>query len=189
MPSQLQLVNRTLSELGRLAVASINDSEDAQYVAAKLFEMLPELLLEYNWNFAVKYRTDDTPTTTIFSPDFSYTYQLPGDFGHFFKWAATGAQWPIYEFADGYLLAQTKPVQYYYIVNVCDYAVLPPLFARALVLRAASESAPSLTNNVTLADYLKKKYDIVMAKAILQNDMERSVLETPYNSFNRITFV
>lgn len=189
MPSQLQLVNRCLSELGRLAVASINDSQDAQYVAAKIDELYPEVLQEANWNFAVIYREDFTPLSTDFSPDFIYSYQLPGDFGQFFKWAATGAQWPSYEFADGLLLAQTLPVQYYYISNQAPYSLLQVLFARALILYAAAKSAPTLTNNVNLTNYLQKEYERILVKAILQNDMQRSVETTPYNDFDRITFV
>jgi hypothetical protein len=189
MPSLLQLVNNCLSELGRLPVVAINDSDDARYVSAKIIALFPEVLLEANWVFATRYVNDDAPLTTEFSPDFSYAYQLPGDFGHFFKWASTGAQWPIYQFADGMLLAQTRPVQYYYIVNICDYTVLPPLFARALILYAAAKSAPTLTNNVQLTTYLEKEYMKILTKAILQNDMERSVVETPYNDFNRITYV
>lgn len=189
MPSQLQLVNRALSELGRLSVAAINDSQDAQYVAAKINELYPELLLEYNWNFAVVYRTDSTPLSTTFSPDYLYAYQLPGDFGKFFKWAATGSQWPVYEFADGMLLAQTLPVQYYYISNQIPFVSLPPLFSRALILYAACKSSPTLTNNIQLSKYLEIEYERAINKAILQNDMERSVVSTPYNDFDRITYV
>jgi hypothetical protein len=114
---------------------------------------------------------------------------LPGDFGQFFKWAATGAQWPIYEFTDGLLLAQTLPVQYYYISNQTPFPQLLPLFSRVLILYAAAKSAPTLTNNVALANYLQKEYQRMLAKAILQNDMQRSVQTTPYNDFDRITFV
>lgn len=189
MPTLLQLVNRSLSELGRLSVSNINDSQDAQYISAKLSELYPEVLLEYNWNFAVIYRSDSTPLATNFSPDYSYTYQLPGDFGKFFKWAATGAQWPIYQFADGLLLAQTLPVQYYYISNQVPFESIPPLFSRAVILYVACKSAPSLTNNTTLAKYLSQEYQLALTKAILQNDMERSVVSTPYNDFNRLTYV
>ncbi len=189
MPSELQLVNRALSELGRLPVQTVANSPDAQYVANKINELFPEVLLDCNWTWAIKYREDNTPLTIEFSPDYIYTYQLPGDFGKFYRWASTGAQWPIYEFADGYLLAQTKPVQYYYIVNQASYAVLTPLFARALILYAAAKSAPTLTNNVQLSGYLEKQYEISRIKAILENDMERSVVSTPYNDFNRLTYV
>ncbi len=189
MQTHLQLVNRTLSELGRLAVASINESQDAQQASAKLLELEPELYLVYNWTFLTKYIFDNTPLTTNFSPDYSYTYQLPGDFGHFFKWQYTSSQWPIYQFTDGLLLAQTKPVGYYYIVNQAPPEVYTPLFARALVLYAASKLAPTLTNNIQLAGYLEGQYEKMIAKAIIQDDMERSVSTTPYNDFDRITYV
>lgn len=189
MPSQLQLVNRCLSELGRLPVQAVSDSNDAIYVAAKIDELFPEVLQDCNWTWAIKYRNDSTPLTVTITPDYSYTYQLPGDFGKFYRWASTGAQWPIYEFIDGYLCAQTLPVQYYYIVNQASFSVLPPLFSRALILYAAAKSAPTLTNNVQLANYLEKEYEKARAKAILENDMERSVVSTPYNDFDRITYV
>jgi hypothetical protein len=189
MPSQLQLVNRILSELGRLSVQSVDDSQDAQYVAAKLTELYPELLLCYNWTFAVVYRYDNTPLVTNFSPDYMYSYQLPGDYGQFFKWAATGDQWPIYEFADDMLLAQTKPVQYYYISNQVSYQNIPPLFARALVLYVACKCAPTLTNNINLTGYLERQHDKKLAEAILQNDMQRSIMAAPYNDYDRTNFV
>jgi len=189
MPTHLQLVNRTLSELGRLSVAAIAESPDAQTASAKILELEPELYLVYNWTFLVKYIFDNTPLTTNFSPDYSYTYQLPGDFGHFFKWQDTSSQWPIYQFADGLLLAQVKPVGYYYIVNQAVPEVYTPLFARALVLYAAAKLSPTLTNNVQLTAYLEKEYEKMIAKAIIQDDMERPVFATPYNDFNRITYV
>lgn len=189
MPTHLQLVNRTLSELGRPPVASTDESPDAQQASAKIYELEPELFLVYNWTFLVKYIYDSTPLTFNFSPDYMYTYQLPGDFGHFFKWQATGSQWPIYEFADGYLLAQTLPVGYYYIVNQASPEVYPPLFARALVLYAASKLAPTLTNNIKLTQYLQVEYKDMIDKAVLQDDMQRPVFSTPYNDFDRITFV
>lgn len=189
MPSELQLVNRALSEIGRLPVSEITDSQDAEYIANKIDELFPEVLLECNWTWAIVYREDNTPLTTSISPDYSYTYQLPGDFGKFYRWASTGAQWPIYEFINNFLCAQTRPIQYYYIVNQASFEVLPPLFSRALVLYAAAKSAPTLTNNIKLAAYLQKEYEKIKVKAILENDMERSVTSTPYNDFDRLTYV
>lgn len=189
MPSQLEMVNRTLAELGRPAVQQIAGNANAEYIAAKIAELYPELLLSYTWTFATVYKYDDNPRSVNFSPDFTYTYQLPANFGQFFKWATSGAQYPAYEFVDGLLLAQTRPVQYYYIVNDADYTVFPPLFARAVVLYAASESAPILTNDVQLATYLEKKFLMTLDKAIKQDAMQRSVVQVPYNDFDRILFV
>ena len=189
MPSLLQLVNRSLSELGRLPVTAITDSDDALYVSAKIEELYPEVLLECNWTWAIVYRSDSSPLTNNFSPDYVYSYQLPGNFGKFYRWASTGSQWPIYEFVDGLLLANTLPVQYYYIVNDAAFEVLPPLFSRALILYAAAKSAMTLTNNLQLVAYLEKEYEKSKYKAILENDMERSVVSTPYSDFDRLTYV
>jgi hypothetical protein len=189
MPSLLDLTNRALSELGRLPVSAISDSDDALIVSNKIIELAPEVLLDYNWNFAVVYVANYSPETMNFSPDYVYSYQLPGNYGKFFQWATTGAQWPLYAIIDGMLLANTLPIQYYYIRNDAPFEIWPPLVSRALILYAASKVAPTLTNNIQLASYLEKEYEKARTKAILQNDMERSVMSTPYNDFNRITFV
>jgi hypothetical protein len=189
MPSLIDLVNRTLSELGRLPVEAITDSPDAQATANKIFELAPEVLLDYNWNFAIVYEANYSPETTNYSPDFVYSYQLPGNYGKFFRWASTGAQWPYYEIVDGMMLANTLPIQYYYIANDIPFEFWPPLVARQLVLYAASKLAPTLTNNMQLAAYLENEYMKARTKAILENDMERSVMSTPYNDFDRITFI
>ena len=81
------------------------------------------------------------------------------------------------------------PVGYYYIVNQAAPEVYTPLFARALVLYAAAKLAPTLTNNVQLTTYLEGQYEKMIAKAITQDDMENPHFATPYNDFNRITFV
>jgi hypothetical protein len=124
-----------------------------------------------------------------FSPDYVYAYQLPGNYGRFFKWATTGAQWPLYAIWDGQLLANTNPVQYYYIANDIPFVNWPKLPARALVQYAAFMCAPTSTNNVALVKELEDRYKVAMANAIRQNDMERSVRSTPYNDFQRLTLV
>ena len=90
---------------------------------------------------------------------------------------------------DGMLLANTLPVQYYYIANDIPFENWPPLVARLLVLYAACKSAPSLTNDLKLTAYLETEYTKMRMKAVTENDMERSVQSTPYNDFDRITFV
>ena len=189
MPSLLALTNRALSELGRPPVVTVYDNPAAHAVSLKILELYQEVLLDYNWNFAVVYVANYSPETTQFSPDYVYSYQLPGNYGKFYKWATTGAQWPLYAIWDGMLLANTLPVQYYYIANDVPFENWTPLVARQLVLYAAAKAAPGVTNNMKLASYLEQEYYKARTKAIMQNDMERSVLSTPYNDFDRITFV
>ena len=189
MPSLLGLTNSALSELGKLPVQAITDSDSAIFVSNKIIELTQEVLLDYNWNFAIVYVENFSPETTNYSPDFVYSYQLPGNYGKFFRWASTGAQWPYYEIVDGMMLANTLPIQFYYIASDTPYEVWPPLVARKLILYAAAKCSPTQTNNVTLTKYLEDEYMKARDKAIQQNDMDRSVMTTPYNDFDRITFV
>lgn len=189
MPSKLEMVNRVLSQLGKQYVTAIDDSEASQYISNKIDELHSELLLSYDWPWAIIYREDNTPLVENFSPDYVYSYQLPADFGKFFSWSLSGPAWPLYAFMDGMLLADTRPIQYYYISNNAPYEVISALYARALVLYTAEQSALFLTNNVQLTAYLEKEFMKAKIRAIQQADMERSIRSIPYNDFNRIYFV
>lgn len=182
--SKLTAINQALLELGLLPVASVNESDASKFIAAKLECLLPNLLLATNWHFAMKYQEDNTPLTQNFSPDYSYTYQLPYDFGRFFH---CGAQFD-YQLVDGYALSHSKPFAYYYTVNSIDYAVMPPHFARALVLYAASDSAIALMQNVQLASLLENKYQQEKMNALLLESMEQGV-KHPHNDFDRVRVV
>jgi hypothetical protein len=186
--AKLDVVNQALLELGRLPVVQISDSPDAQLISAKIDILLPLLLLKAEWNFAIKFRIDSTPLTQNFSTDFIYTYQLPADFGRFFKFSTT--TFPLfYEFVGNLLLCNTFPIQYYYVVNTVDYAAITTMFYRALALYAAGDTCMTLTQNAPLAKYIMDKYKDDVANAILLNDQERYIQSTPYNDFDRQTFI
>lgn len=186
--AKIDVVNQALLEIGRLPVIQISDSADAQLISAKIDILLPLLLLAAEWNFAVRFVNDNTPLTVPFSPDFTYTYQLPFDFGRFFKFGTN--TFPLYyEFADGLLLTNVKPIQYYYIVNNVDYAAFTTMFYRALAVYAAADTAMVLTQNAALTKYILDKYKEEKSNAILLNDQERYIGSTPYNDFDRQTYI
>lgn len=189
MATLLSLTNEALAELGKLPVEAITNSQASQSLASAIETAHAELLTVYSWPWAIVYRADNTPLVNNFSPDYSYSYQLPADYGQFFKWATTGAQWPYYAFMDGMLLANTRPVSYYYIVNDANFELISPLYNRMLVLCAASRRALVLTENIQLTAYLQQQFMAAKHNAIRQADMQRSVMAQPYNDFDRITFV
>jgi hypothetical protein len=192
--SKLSIVNQVLLEIGRLPVTNIDDSPDAELISAKVDLLLPVLLQETHWNFAIKYREDSTPLTTQFSPDYNYTYQLPADFGHLFNWgnfnnnfSDPGAQ--PFLITDGLINSNSQPITYYYIVNNVDPDALTIMFFRALVLFTASDVSLALTENQSLTSYLRQKYEIEKARAVMRNDMEFYKTSTPYNDYDRIRLV
>ncbi|WP_010597621.1 hypothetical protein [Rickettsiella massiliensis] len=186
--SKLTVINQALLALGLSPIANEKESEAAQFISEKLDSLLPILLLSETWRFAVKYREDNTPITQNFSPDYRYTYQLPFDYGRFIKLGANRFILD-FELVDGYILTNTNPFIYYYLVNTMDYSILPPIFARTLALYAASDSAVSLTQNVNLANYLEAKYEKEKMNALLLNNMERDIKAAPFNDFDRVMWI
>lgn len=182
--SKLDVINQAMIEIGRLPVTNENDSDASQLISAKIDLLLPLMLLETTWNFAVKYISDSTPNTQQFSPEYLYTYQLPFDYGRLFRFQTNC--WPLtYMITDGLLLTDILPIQYYYIVNSIDFDAFNALFYRALSLYTASDSCLVLTNNEQLTQYLAQKYEKAKSDAMLFNDMERDVRTVPYNDYDR----
>lgn len=189
MTSKLTVVNQALQELGRLPVTAINDDDSAIVISNKLDALLPEMLLRTDWNFAIQYVSINTPLSSDFSPEFTYSYQLPFDFGRFDRFSPTITYAGNYRIVDGMLLSNVRPVQFYYVVNNISYASIPALFERALVMYVSARTCMTLTNNVQLTTYLEGEYKEALMNAILSNDMERRVVTMPYNDFDRTTFV
>lgn len=186
--SEIDVVNQALIEIGRQPVVQITDSPDSKLIAAKLELLLPVFLASTVWNFAVKYVTNNTPLTVPFSPDYQYSYQLPADYGRFWKFG-TNVYPLVYQFTDGLLLTDVRPVSYYYIVDSVPYDVITPLFFRALSIYVASDVAFVLTNNAELVKYLRAKYENESSNAILLNDIERDITTTPFNDFDRQVYI
>lgn len=192
--SKLSIVNQALIELGRLPVTNINDSNDAVLLDAKIDILLPVLLQETQWDFAIKYMEDNTPLTSAFSPDYTYTYQLPSDYGHMFNWGGFNVTFSSpsslpFLITSGLISTNEKPIQYYYIVDKVDVDAISTMFYRALVLYIASDSALVLTQNQELTKYLRMKYEEEKSKAVNRNDMERFVTTRPYNDYDRTLII
>lgn len=186
--SKLTVINEALLAIGAAPVANENETERSKFISEKLEHLLPILLLSETWNFATKYREDDTPITQNFSPDYRYTYQLPFDYGRFVQLANNRF---VLDFViiDRLILTNTKPFRYYYVVNTIDYSIMPPIFARTLALYVAADSAIPLTQNVQLAKLLNAQYLQEKTNALLLNNMERDIKSAPYNDFDRVMWV
>jgi hypothetical protein len=184
-PSKLDIVNQVLGEIGRLPIDNIEDDQDAMLIALRLDVLLPELLLRTNWNWAIKYRSDNAPITVPFSPEYTYAFQLPADYGRMFRFYQ---QWYGYAIMDNLLLSNQRPTNYYYLVNTVDYDLLPPIFQRCLALYTASVMCMALTQNAALTTFITNLYMQKLSDAILQNDMDAEIIGVP-NDFDRYLYV
>lgn len=190
MPTQVDIVNQVLNELGRQPISDISDDPASILISNKLNVLYPELLLRTDWNFAIAYVVDSTPLTTVISEEFPYNYQLPSDYNRMdrISWFSINFGL-VYRIIDNVLMTNTYPIQYYYVRNNVDYTYMSAAFYRALVLYVASVSAMGITNNEKLAAYLQVEYNKKLVDAIRQNDMDRMVVSTPFNDFNRQTYI
>jgi hypothetical protein len=192
MPSQLDVVNFALNELGQATVTNVNDLPLSQLMVNKLNFLFPELLQKTDWNFAIVYKSDSTPLTNNFSPDFLYTFQLPPDYVKMdrFSWQTTGQAFGFYfRIVDGLILTNAKPINYYYVSSNASYANISQLFFQTLSLYLAYRTCDTATNNEQLKVNLFKEYTLKLMDALRYNDMERYVQATPYNDFDRTAYI
>lgn len=190
MPTQLDVVNQVLNELGRSPIADVTNDPAGTLISNKIDVLLPELLLRTDWNFAIEYVTDDSPLTSVISPEFPYNYQLPANYNRMDRvsWMTINFGL-VYRIIDGILMTNVRPVQYYYVTGTVDLSKISYSFYRALVLYVASVSAMAITNDEKLVAYLDGEYRQKLNDAIRQNDMDRMVVSTPYNEFYRTTYI
>lgn len=189
MQSELDIVNDALSLLGKDAVSSADELPISLYLQRKINRLHPLLLKRENWIFAAVEKYDNTPVSPNLSDDYTYTYQLPTNFGRFFRWSKTVRQDENYQFVDGYLLTNSKPVSYWYIVNDADFSIVGDLYAEALAHYAASESCLVLTNSKELTVYLKNQFKEALNNAIKFNNTQKPIVSAPYNGYQRTQFV
>lgn len=191
MPSQLDVINYALTEIGRLPVTNAADTQGSQLMLTKVDSLLRKYLRLTDWNFAIKYVSDNTPVVSPFSPEYLYSYQLPADFGRFDRTGKNlSATFGLYyRLLDNYILTNSRPFTYYYVVRQCPYADLDDTSFIAMGLYLASESAMALTNDKLLVGYLKNSYGKALADAMRFNDMERYIQSTPYNDFYRQAYI
>jgi len=192
MPAKLDVVNQVLNELGFPFIQTLTSTAASTLISNKLDILLPEMLLRTDWNFAIKFVTDDTPNVANISPDYLYNYTLPADYNRMdrFSWQLSSTAFSfVYRIIDQTLMTNVRPVLYYYVVQTVSYGVIPPLFYRALVLYTAAECAAVLTNNVGLGKVLEGKYQLKLNEAILLNDQERMIQSTPQNDYDRQSYV
>lgn len=185
-----EVVNQVLNELGRNAVPDYTQDQSGTLIAAKVDVLLPELLLRTDWNFAITYVVDSSPIIPPISPEYYYNYQLPPNYNRMdrISWFTINFGL-VYRIIDNILMCNVYPIQYYYVIDNVDLGMISYSFYRALVLYTAFVTAMPITNDEKLAAYLKAEYKEKLIDAIRQNDMDRMVVSTPVNDFDRQTYI
>lgn len=191
MPGTLDIVNGTLALMAQVPVSSVNDTDKSLIISNNVDRYFQDLLRREMWNFALAFIFDNTPNTTNISGEFLYNYTLPYNYGRFFRfqWRTSPQFGFYYVILDGVMMTNSRPVSYYYVVNDCSLNVISAPFEQALIYYLAAEYTLPLTNNEKLSAQNRALYYEKLADAVQQNNMELYISQTPYNSFDRQTFI
>jgi hypothetical protein len=164
--SQVSICNIGLLALGVDLITDIQAAQRRAIVCATSFDRIRREVLEAApWRFALKQAQLAASTVT---PPFGYeqAYNLPGDFITMYmddenqdiayKWEILGAQ----------LMSNAgAPVNIYYIADISDPKLFPPLFCRVLGLEIAVQNALALTQDTKKREEAKQALSDAWAQA------------------------
>lgn len=190
--TQLDIVNQVLNLIARTAVDNVNESPQAILINQRYPNLLKNLLRKAIWNFAIAFKSDNTPLTTTVSNEFLFNYQLPANYGRFWRMEAqsTPTFGFVYQIVDNIFMTNANPINYWYVVNYVDASVIPPPFEQALVYYIASQVCLSLTQNKQLSDELKFEFiNTYLPDAIQQVAYEQMIIQTAFNDFDRQSYI
>lgn len=185
----LELVNRVLNEIGEPAVNAIDETHSSTFIANRIDDFIPQLLQITSWDFAVRLKDDNSPLSSNRFTDWQYNYQLPADFGQFFKFSRDAYNVINFDIYESILVSDTRPLKYYYISNQVNPDNFEPLFVDLLTLFTAARSAKAITEDKGLSQQLMSWFEHIKNEAVLQNSMQEAIRHKPHNDFDRNFFI
>jgi len=164
MASEVQICNVALSRLGEDPIISLTEDSKAGRACNLVFtDIRDSLLRAHPWNFAVA-RASLAQLTTTPVYGFNYEYQLPTDCLKVLKTDPEGDDID-FKIEGRKLLTDEATINILYISRVTDPVQYDPIFMEVFSAKLAAELAVSLTDSITLADFLHQKYEKVLSEA------------------------
>ena len=165
--ADIQIVSRTMNLLGRQPITSIQDDDWGPIINAQADSANRIILEKYKWNFSRKFLLLQ-PKTTNSNPRWNFEYQLPPDFinrvdlltsfldGTTIK-AGESIPYDKYEITDN-LYTNREDIILFYTATSEDTATRSATYIECLAYKIASELAPILLNNASMAQYYNEKH-------------------------------
>lgn len=153
MPSDVDICNMALRELGDYVITAMTDSSKTGRLCRLFYEpTVQERLRDHPWRFARRRRILSADPT---APDFEWTYRhlLPATCLRVFKVGEEGEV--EYTIEGRYLLTDSDAPKVYYVDRV-DESEFDPLFVTIVVNRLAARMCMALTDNASLKELLEK---------------------------------
>jgi hypothetical protein len=166
MPSETDLCNDALGQLGEKPITAIDDGTAAANLCQAFLPALrDDALVEHHWNFNMKHielALDDPAVKS----DYIYSYALPADCLKVIQLNASDrVAWDV---EAGHLVTNEGSATIKYLSRVLNPSLWHPKFYQALATGLASKLAGPIANNYGAA---AKLYDLSVSKM----DMAKSI--------------
>jgi hypothetical protein len=172
--ADIQIVSRAMNLLGRQSITSIQDDDWGPIINAQAESANRIILEKFKWNFSRKFLLLQ-PKTTNSNPRWNLEYQLPTDFINRVDLLTSfddngtikvGQSIPYdeYEITDN-LYTNREDIILFYTATSEETATRSATYIEALAYKIASELAPILLNNASMAQYYNEKHMYYLEEA------------------------
>jgi|SRR3989304_7130698 len=190
MPSETDLLNDSLSQIGANRITGIDDgSVNANHCLTLYPSLRKALLRSHHWNFA-EHRAELAQNVTPPLFEFSFSYTLPSDSLKVKEYNGSSldtTNLTLFDVLERFkiegrnLFTNDGEVKIVYIQDITDPNVWDPLFYQVLASWLASKLAMAITKNVEMSrSLLEDAVNILLPFAVAVDGQEGTI--TPFRS-------
>lgn len=175
MPSEVDLVNDALGQIGASPITAIDDGSVAANHAQRFLPSLRDAALRaHHWNFAMtRAKLVASATTPLF--EFTYAYPLPSDFLKIVHYNGK-TNTTEYRIEGREVLTDDSTVEIVYLKRVTNPDLWDPLFYQMLTTWLASKFASAIAKDTRKAEsLLRQALHVLLPIATAVDGQEGSV--------------
>ena len=187
--TKTSIISTAITQLGHAPIQTLDEPDDMTVAAEQAYDLLlPAVLAENNWRFAVQIQQLSLTVDTPVVDDWQYIYNLPADFLKTIRVYPNVYDWKIYENLKLYTNV-AAPLYMEYVYQP-DPSRLPPSFVRYFCFEIADYIALSNAQRPEYASIIMRKKTIAQANAAAvdaQNNPQTSQVNIPVIDKRNIT--
>lgn len=184
MPSEVDLLNDALSQIGAAPVTAIDDGSVTANHCQRLYPALRDALIRaHHWNFAMT-RVELALDASVPPFGFAYEYTLPSDCLKIVEYNGSSTNLTSRYVIEGrQLRTDDAVVQIVYLARITNPDLWDPLFYQVVATWLASKLASAITKEDRKAnELLSKAVSVLMPLAMAVDGQEGSVVTNTSNA-------
>lgn len=154
--SKTQIISKAFVLLGEEQIQSIDDDNPIHASASAIYDtVMPSILSQRPWRFALKQFQLNKLTETPIFQEFSYIYQLPADLLSIYRFEPLDANVNYKTYIDK-LYSNYSSLKIEYVYQAPE-SYFSHNFTLLLIYMMAENIAMNVTNQLSMAQYFEKK--------------------------------